>query len=208
MRPQMTDLSNQLSDVWPSSLKDLQHTLSWLSLKLCKNLSTSRSSGTSGSKSVTPGSNSDLGLLGLRASSVRIFLVASLPRATREDSNTCRADDNSPTWVKWKAFAVLHSTSFLLRRLFLAVVVIPFIACSSGLSTSVTHSPLLNCAKRSSNLRRGTRPPHPRQQKKQFPSSGRHLFVSRRLAPSDPLQTNFQSRTERSSHEHRNCFHD
>ena len=78
-------------------------------LKLCKNLSTSRSNGTSGSKSAIAGSNSDLGLLGLRASSVRILLVASLPGATGEDSNTCRADDNSPTWVKWKGFAVLHS---------------------------------------------------------------------------------------------------
>ena len=45
-------------------------------LKLCKNLSTSRSNGTSGSKSAIAGSNSDLGLLGLRASSVRILLVA------------------------------------------------------------------------------------------------------------------------------------
>ena len=73
----------------------------------------------------------------------------------------------------------------------------------------MTHSPL-NCAKRSSNLRRGVRSEqqHPGQQQKQFPSIWSTPLRFPSTGPSDLFQTNFQSSPERSSHKRGNCFHD
>ena len=150
-------------------------------------------------------SNPLRGLLGLRLSFISFARVTSLPLATGEVSNACRADENSPICARCIALADRFSSSFCLpQRRLRDCATAPCTAHSKENSTKVTQSPVLNAANLSSNLLRGMRPPRDGLQSnilgnkmEQFPSTCGGLCVSCHLPLPDLLQTDFQSTSKR-----------